>query len=72
MHHHLSRPDWLEDLNTELAKRGQRNILDFDRDFVLVEEDWANGRDPEDVANAIAAGTHARLEPKPQPATAQP
>jgi hypothetical protein len=65
MHHHLSRPDWLEDLNTELAKRGLRNVLGFDRDFVLVEEDWANGRYPEDVAGTIADGKHGHVEPKP-------
>lgn len=73
MHHHLSKPDWLDELNAELSKRDQRRTLDFDRDFVLVEEDWANGREPEDVAEAIAAGTHARIDSKPTHAeTEQP
>lgn len=60
-----SKPEWLDDLNTQMQKRGLRNLLTFDRDFVLVEEGWSNGREPEDVADAIAAGTHRHVEPKP-------
>lgn len=58
MHHYLSKPDWLTELNEDLAKRNVRTALDFDRDFVLVELDWLNGRAPEDVADTIAAGEH--------------
>jgi hypothetical protein len=65
MHHFLSKPDWLEDLNTDLAKRNVRIALDFDRDFVLVANDWASGFEPEDVADAIAAGTHKHIPLRP-------
>lgn len=47
MHHFLSKPDWLAELNEDLAKRNVRTALVFDRDFVLVELDWLNGRNPE-------------------------
>lgn len=58
MHHFLSKPDWLAELNEDLAKRNVRTALVFDRDFVLVELDWLNGRNPDDVADTIAAGEH--------------
>lgn len=61
MHHFLSRPDWLTDLNEELAKRSSNIVLDFDRDFVKVENEWACGFEPEDVADAIVAGTHKHV-----------
>ncbi len=57
MHHFLSQPDWLEELNEDLAKRGVRQAIPFS-DFVLVKADWASGREPEDVADTIAAGDH--------------
>lgn len=73
MHHYLSKVDWLAELNDHLGKLGCRLQMMFDRDMVLVEEDWANGRNPEDVAEAIANGTHARIEIKPTHAeTEQP
>lgn len=57
MHHFLSKPDWLADLNEDLAKRGVKQAIPFS-DFVRVEADWASGREPEDVADTIAAGEH--------------
>lgn len=57
MHHFLSKPDWLEEVNEYLGKRGwQRNIPLSD--FVLVENDWLSGYEPEDVAAAIAKNRH--------------
>ena len=61
MHHFLSRPDWLTDLNTDLAKRGSTIVLDFDRDWVKVEGEWASGFEPEDVADAIVSGSHKHV-----------
>ena len=60
MHHFLSRPDWLEDLNLDLAKLGVKREIPF-ADFVLVENDWLSGREPEDVAAKIAAGDHGHV-----------
>lgn len=61
MHHWMSKPDWLDELNDELRKRGSATVLDFDQHFVLVEEDWACGRDTEDVARRIAEDQHERI-----------
>lgn len=60
MHHFLSKPDWLEELNEDLAKRNVRTRIEWN-DFVLVENDWASGRNPEDVADTIAAGEHSHV-----------
>ena len=60
MHHFLSKPDWLEELNEDLAKRNVRSRIEW-TDFVLVENDWASGRAPEDVADDIAAGNHRHV-----------
>lgn len=60
MHHWMSKPDWLDELNEDLAKRNVRIKLDFD-DFVLVENDWVLGREPEDVADTIANGEHSNV-----------
>ena len=64
MHHFLSKPDWLEELNEDLGKRNVQLSIEW-TDFVLVENDWASGRNPEDVADTIAAGQHklVRLGP---------
>lgn len=59
MHHYLSKLDYLEEVQDELAERGAlRRDLNFDTDFVLIEEDWANGVSPEDVARRIYEGAH--------------
>lgn len=59
MHHYLSKPDYLEEVNQELHKRGQvRRFFTFDDHFVLMEEDWSNGVAPEDVARRIHEGVH--------------
>ncbi len=62
MHHWMSKPDWLEELNSDLHKlsAGKQPSIPFE-DFVLVEEDWALGRQPEDVARTIWEGTHRRI-----------
>lgn len=61
MHHYLSKPDYLQEINEAMTTIGPvRRWLTFDQDFVLVEEDWANGVAPEDVARRIAEGTHSR------------
>lgn len=64
MHHFLSKPDWLEELNEDLGKRNVQLSIEW-TDFVLVENDWASGRNPEDVADTIAADQHklVRLGP---------
>lgn len=61
MHHFLSKPDWLDDVNEYLGKRGTSLKLDFDKHFVLVENDWLSGREPEDVAATIEAGEHRHV-----------
>lgn len=61
MRHPLSKTDYLAELNSELAKRSTL-VLDFDTHMVLVEEDWACGRAPEEVAQRIAEGSHLRVE----------
>ena len=58
MHHFLSRPDWLTDVNDAIAKHGRKIALDFDEHWVLVENDWASGYEPEDVGEKIAKGEH--------------
>lgn len=63
MHHFLNKPDWLAEINEYLPKHNCRLVLDFDQHFVFVENDWLNGREPEDVAEAIATGTHTHLKP---------
>ena len=61
MRHFLPRAEWLEELNDTLSRRNSSTVLDFDAHFVLVEEQWALGAEPEDVAEAIANGTHPRF-----------
>jgi hypothetical protein len=61
MRHELSKTDYLAELNKELAKRSTM-VLDFDTHMVLVEEDWACGREPEDVALRISEGSHTAFE----------
>lgn len=61
MHHFLSKPDWFADVNEALGKLGFPLILDFDQHFVLVENDWLSGYEPEDVAEKIAHGQHQRV-----------
>lgn len=59
MHHFLSRPDYLQEVNESMTTTAPvRRYLDFNIDFVLIEEDWANGVSPEDVARRIYEGTH--------------
>lgn len=59
MHHPLSKPDYLQEVNEAMIIIGPvRRYLSFDKDFVLIESDWANGTSPEDVARRIAEGTH--------------
>lgn len=62
MHHFLSKPDWLEELNDDVKKRGSSRTITWD-EFVLVENDWASGRAPEDVADDIVAGNHKHVKP---------
>ena len=58
----MYRTDWLAELNDDLAKRGVTKSIPFE-DFVLVENDWATGRYPEDVADDIVAGKHRHVKP---------
>jgi hypothetical protein len=60
MRHELPKTDYLAELNKELAKRSTM-VLDFDTHMVLVEEDWACGRAPEDVAMRIVEANHPRV-----------
>jgi hypothetical protein len=62
MRHTLSRFHWFVDMNETLKKRGYAHVLDFDEHFVLVENDWASGYEPEDVAEKIATGEHQHSE----------
>lgn len=59
MRHELSKREYLTELNNELGKLGGKP-LDFDAHIVLVEEDWACGREPEDVARRLVEGAHLR------------
>ena len=61
MHHPLSRPDWLQELNDALPTRNLRGHLHFDEDFVRVEADYLNGFEPGDVARRIHEGTHLTI-----------
>lgn len=63
-----NKPDWLDELNQHLSMNGirKRDLLPF-ADFVLVEEDWAEGKSADAVADEILAGTHPRV---PLPVTA--
>lgn len=69
MRHTLSRLDWFTELNESLQTRHRMNALDFDEHIVLVENDWASGYEPEDVADKIATGEH-RYNERFQPTTA--
>lgn len=72
MHNPLTRPQWLQELNDELGRLGVRMSFMFDRDFVLVEEDYLNGEHTDDVARRIAEDTHPRISGfKVERATAQ-
>jgi hypothetical protein len=62
MHHYLSKPDYLAEVNEYLAKASTSTRLDFDSHMVLIEEEWANGCEPEDVARRILEGGHLRWE----------
>ena len=57
MHHYLSKPDWLDEVNALVP-----NVeLDFDQHFVFLEHDWNEGAGPGAVAALITTGTHPRL-----------
>lgn len=58
----MPKPDWLEQLNEDLRKKGFAQDIPW-ADFVKVENDWATGRETEDVAEDIAAGTHKHVKP---------
>lgn len=62
MHHALIKTEWLDQLCTELQKRNLNIHLDFDKHMVLVENDWAMGYEPEDVADRIMAGQHRYIK----------
>lgn len=64
MHHTLFKAEWLDQLNQELNKRGLKMELQFDQHMVLVENDWAMGYEPEDVAARIMAGEHRYIQVK--------
>lgn len=66
MHHFLSKPDWLDDLKADLLKRGCPALVASRITMEFVEEDWLRGREPEDVADDIVAGTHPRFLAEPQ------
>lgn len=68
MHHLLSKPDWLEDLKTDLVKRGCPALVASRLTIEFVEEDWLRGRETEDVADDIVAGKHPRFQLDQQPA----
>ncbi len=68
MHHYLSKPDWLEELQLDLLKRGCTALVASRITMEYVEEDWLRGRETEDVADDIVAGKHPRFQPDQQPA----
>jgi hypothetical protein len=70
MHHKLPRTEWMDELVKELAKKGLNMPLQFTDHFVLVEQDWALGYEPEDVATKIMAGEHRYIQVKREPVLA--